>query len=58
VHLRNKAVYVTGDMKSVDDPEESCGHCWCNRTQHIVGPDQQGVDRQSCVAGRQCYQDS
>jgi hypothetical protein len=59
LHLRNKAMYVTGDPRAVDDVDASSGqHCWCNRTQHVRGPDQQSVDRASCVPGRECYEET
>ena len=55
VHLRSKAMYVTGQ---VDPTHEAGSHspCWCNRTQHTTGPDDGGVDRAACVSGRACYQ--
>ncbi len=57
IHLRNKAMYVTGDMRPPREVvEEHSGHCWCNITQHVVGPDRKGVDPIDCAAGRDCYQ--
>lgn len=55
VHLRSKAMYVTGQ---VDPAPSSGGHspCWCNRTQHTLGPDQGRVERAACISGRTCYQ--
>ena len=58
IHLRNKAVCLTGDPRTVDLSGESEGHCWCTLTQHVRGPDQQFVTRSDCVAGRSCYRDS
>lgn len=58
IHLRNKAVCVTGDLQSLEGTADSEGHCWCTLTQHVRGPDQQGVSRASCVPGRSCYRDS
>ncbi len=55
VHLRSKAMYVTGDLEPTDQDEVSGHSCWCNRTQHSVGPDQQSVERTTCIAGRDCY---
>jgi hypothetical protein len=58
VYLRNKAMYVTGDRKSLDEMDlTSTHHCWCNLTQHDRGPDKDLVDRESCVSGRECYRD-
>ncbi|MFV1967028.1 MAG: hypothetical protein ACC628_16500 [Pirellulaceae bacterium] len=58
VHLRNKEMYVTGDLQSLDKAAEQGAHCWCNLTQHLPGPDQIDVDRQNCVPGRNCYRDT
>jgi hypothetical protein len=58
LYLRNKLIYVTGEI----DPKElqelgHHSHCWCNQTQHVIGPDDNLVDRSSCVAGRSCYRE-
>jgi hypothetical protein len=59
IHLRSKAMYVTGDIKNPNHPdEEGSQYCWCNKTQHVVGPDQVQVERCSCVPGRECYCDT
>ena len=58
VHLRNKEMYVTGDLKSLEKAAEQGAHCWCNLTQHIRGPDQVDVERQACTSGRGCYKDA
>ncbi len=57
-HLRSKAIYVTGDPdpKSLEEEGSSRFNCWCNKTQHVFGPDQSLVERCDCVAGRGCYQ--
>lgn len=57
LHLRSKAIYVTGDPDP-QTPEEAGStrfNCWCNRSQHVVGPDQKLVERESCISGRTCY---
>ena len=57
LHLRSKAIYVTGDPDP-RTPEEMAStrfDCWCNKTQHTVGPDQDLVERSTCVEGRDCY---
>ena len=57
IHMRSKAMYVTGSIHAPDHADEDGSHyCWCNVTQHILGPDQQNVDRPQCVPGRSCYQ--
>ena len=57
IHLRSKEIYVTGNPDPVD-PAEAGGHrynCWCNKTQHVVGLDEEVVDRSTCIAGRVCF---
>ena len=55
--LRSKAIYVTGDPDPRSPEEEGSTrfNCWCNKTQHTIGPDKQMVDRFECVEGRECY---
>ncbi|REJ97408.1 MAG: hypothetical protein DWQ35_02300 [Planctomycetota bacterium] len=55
VHLRSKAMCVTGDMNPTDIDEACDNHCWCNKTQHVFGPDDSLVGRSKCVPGRDCY---
>ena len=55
VHLRSKAMYVTGQLEPAHEDEGGSHSCWCNRTQHFIGPDEQVVDRTACIAGRECY---
>jgi hypothetical protein len=55
-HLRSKGQYITGRLDpTVEDGEVGDGHCWCNQTQHALGPDDQFVTRQGCVSGRRCF---
>lgn len=57
MNLRSKAIYVTGnpDPQSSDEEGSTRFNCWCNRTQHVIGPDQELVDRAACVEGRDCF---
>lgn len=56
-HLRSKAIYVSGQMEPPPEMEEmGSGHCWCNETLHILGPDSQLVDRRGCNSNRPCYE--
>ena len=56
VYLRSKAMYVSGQIDPTHADEiDSHTHCWCNRTQHVIGPDEESVERGACVAGRKCY---
>ena len=59
LHLRSKAIYVTGDPDPQDPSEigSSRFNCWCNKTQHTIGPDDELVDRADCVEGRGCYRE-
>lgn len=59
IHLRSKAMYVTGNIRNAEHPHEIGSHsCWCNMTQHVIGPDQQAVSPRECRDGRTCYRDS
>ena len=56
-HLRSKGMYITGQL----DPRAAenamgDGHCWCNKTQHVLGPDDGLVERPLYISGRRCYQ--
>ena len=57
MNLRSKAIYVTGhpDPQSPQEEGSTRFNCWCNKTQHTIGPDRLLVDRQSCIEGRECY---
>lgn len=54
VHFRSKALYVIGEIDH-KTPEESGSNCWCNLTQHVLGPDSNYVGRRDCIAGRECF---
>jgi hypothetical protein len=59
IHLRSKAIYVTGQLRNPQHPdEEGSQYCWCNLTQHVLGPDQKDVDTRNCCPGRDCYRES
>jgi hypothetical protein len=56
-HLRSKAIYVSGQLEPPAELEATgSGHCWCNQTSHILGPDSQLVERRSCNSNRPCYE--
>jgi len=56
-HLRSKAILVAGQMEPPADMQHSgSGHCWCNWTQHVFGPDEKLVDRRGCDSSRPCYE--
>lgn len=56
-HMRSKAIYVAGQMEPPAEIQEmGSGHCWCNHTLHILGPDNEMVDRRGCNSNRPCYE--
>jgi hypothetical protein len=56
-HIRSKAIYVVGQMEPPPEMEAmGSGHCWCNHTQHILGPDDTLVERRGCNSARTCYE--
>lgn len=58
IHLRSKAMYTAGDIQHADHPDEAGSHyCWCNMTQHVIGPDHADVDHTMCIAGRRCFRE-
>lgn len=54
-YLRSKAMYVTGERTPNHADEEGGHYCWCNITQHTIGPDDKDVGNRSCGPGRECY---
>ena len=61
IHLRSKAMYVTGDPKNPYDPDgdgDGSQYCWCNLTQHVIGPDGAQVEKSKCISGRDCCEAS
>lgn len=57
IYLRSKAIYVTGDPDPQSEQElgSTRFNCWCNKTQHVIGPDQLLVERTECIEGRDCF---
>jgi hypothetical protein len=53
-HLRSKGMYVSGQRELAEGIGD--GHCWCNKTQHVLGPDDGLVSRTRCDATRRCFQ--
>ncbi len=54
--LRTKKMVTEATRDVWDDPFAGGNHhCWCHITQHVVGPDQELVERDRCVPGRDCY---
>ena len=55
VNLRSKQMYVTGQVELARGEEGVEHYCWCNETQHCVGPDDVAVGRSECCPERECY---
>jgi hypothetical protein len=56
-HLRSKGMYITGSrLPMLEDAEVGDGNCWCNRTQHVLGPDDGLVERERCAPARTCFE--
>ena len=60
VYLRNKAMYLRDAIGHPENfPEETnAPQCWCNQTQHFLGPDGEYVGRHECIPGRDCYRET
>ena len=55
VHLRSKTLIVAGELDPENVDDLGSTPCWCNLTQHVLGPDEGAVERKDCVSGRDCY---
>jgi hypothetical protein len=56
-HLRSKAMFVAGQIEPPPELEAAgSGHCWCNHTLHVLGPDNELVERRVCNSNRTCYE--
>lgn len=53
-NLRTKGMYVAGSMDEAGSTATG-GHCWCNETQNVYGPDGRLVERKTCSQDRICY---
>lgn len=60
IHLRSKGMYVSGsrDALHADEHDSHVHNCWCNITQHVIGPDQAHVTVKDCTRGRHCFRES
>lgn len=55
-HLRSKGQFITGCVDpAAETGEVGDGNCWCNLTSHVLGPDDNFAERDSCIAGRSCF---
>ena len=56
-HLRSKTMFVITDPQEAlaeGEDASSGGHCWCNLTQSVVGPDDRPVYTDKCNPSRSC----
>jgi hypothetical protein len=54
--LRSKKFFMLDRLAtSGDDYIDSANHVWCCETQEVIGPDNRGVNPDSCGPGRECY---
>ncbi len=58
IHLRSKGMYVRQDFNTSDRYEIDATHFWCHINQHVIGPDNVPVGRETCITGRACYCDT
>ena len=60
-HLRTKKMF-TGfsaeeSFAEKHDEHVTPNHFWCNRTQTVVGPDDQAAHKETCTPGRSCFEE-
>ncbi len=60
IHLRSKGMYVSGsrDALHADEHDSHVQNCWCNVTQHVVGPDEAHATVNDCIRGRDCFRET
>lgn len=60
-HLRTKKMYTGGTVEEAlaDKHGENVTPChfWCNRTQSVVGVDDQVVHKNTCNSSRSCFEE-
>ena len=56
-HLASKKLtFRTLPPREESDVLDASCHCWCAKTQEVVGPDGDITDVEDCVKGRSCFQ--
>jgi hypothetical protein len=54
--LRSKKFFMLDGLATEEEQYlDASNHCWCRKTQQVVGPDGGRVRPNSCVPGRSCY---
>lgn len=55
-HLRSKDLYLNLPFHPSGLEESEGTPCWCMKTQQMMGPDGDLVNRADCMPGRSCYE--
>ena len=54
--LASKKLLLRSAPALVDrDVLDLSGHCWCQRTHQVLGPDREPVGPEDCRRGRSCF---
>jgi len=60
-HLRTKKMFTGATVMEAFadklDEHASPSHFWCNRTQTVIGVDDQPVHKNVCTPGRPCFEE-
>ncbi len=57
--LRSKKFFMRDQLATeAEDYLDASNHCWCFRTQQVIGPDGNSVNPQNCTAERGCFESS
>ncbi|MBI5364016.1 MAG: hypothetical protein HZA53_12605 [Planctomycetes bacterium] len=56
-HIQSKKLFFrSSPPEHEEDILDASRHCWCRRTQQVLGPDGEVVAPDDCRAGRECFQ--
>ena len=55
-HLRSKDLYMNLPFHPSGMETSDGTPCWCQKTQQVMGPDGDLVDRTACGKERSCYE--
>lgn len=54
--LRSKKFFMLDTLATeAEQYLDASNHCWCRKTQQVIGPDNGRVQPNRCVPGRACY---
>ncbi len=55
--IRSKKIFhLTSIPMKVEDVLDASNHCWCRKTQQVIGPDDNRVHPTTCTSDRTCFQ--